>query len=178
MLVGQPIDDGDAMHVRQKVIQSCLITLIALGIFELFSFLFAFGHLQGWSIVTSTSVASTGYVLFAIPHTTTAKYSTVIGGHVAGATAGFLVILAASCVPLDISWVYACGIGLSLLLMTLTHTVHPPAAGTALTIAMVHTSSLWGNMLASIKVAVVVLATVLLLILGHSLLRCRLVNLE
>jgi CBS domain-containing membrane protein len=166
------------MNMREKIIQSCLMTLIALGIFELFTFAFAFGHLQGWTIVTSTSVASTAYVLFGLPHTTTAKYRTVIGGHLAGVVAGFLVILVASYVPLHMSWIYACGIGLSLLLMTLTHTIHPPAAGTALTIAMVHTSSLWGNMLALIRIAIVVLVTVILLTISHYMLRHRLVNLE
>ena len=126
----------------------------------------------------STSVASTAFVLFSSPHTAAAKYRMVIGGHLAGAVAGLLAILLASYLPLHQSEIYACGIGLSLLLMTLIDALHPPAAGTALTIAMVHTSSLSENMLVSFKVAVVVLMTVILLIAGHYLLRYWLVNLE
>lgn len=163
--------------MREKLIQSCLVTLVAGGIFQLFSIVFALGHFEEWHLVTSTSVASTAFVLFVFPHAATSKYRTVIGGHLVSVGAGFVVIVAVIWLPLSNSWIYACAIGLSLLVMTLTQTIHPPAAGTALTIAMAHTSSLWSNMVALTRIATIVLITVTLLTLSHYLLRHRLVNL-
>lgn len=166
------------MRLREKSIQSCLVTLVIGAIFELFSRVFAFGHLQGWNLVMSTSIASTAFVLFAFPHSAANKYRTVIGGHAMSVIAGFVVISLATYLPLSKSWIYASVIGLSLLLMTLTDTIHPPGAGTALTIAMEQTTPLWANIVILIRVATVVLATVFLLTISHFLLRKQLVNLE
>ena len=164
--------------MREKIIQSCLVTLVAGSIFQLFSIIFALGHFEEWHLVMSTSVASTAFVLFVFPHTATTRYRTVIGGHVVSVGAGFVVIVVATWLPLSNSWIYACAIGLSLLVMTLTQTIHPPASGTALTIAMAHTGSLWGNVLALTRIAIVVLVTVILLTISHYFLRHRLVNLS
>jgi CBS domain-containing membrane protein len=166
------------MRLREKLIQSCLATLILGGIFELYSLVFDVGHLEGWHLVTSTSIAGTALLLFAFPHSNVTKYRTVIGGHSLSAAAAVAVLILASYVPLHIGWIYAGGIGLALLLMTVTEWMHPPAASTALTIAMAHTSSVWDNRLNLFKIITVVLMTIVLLVISHYILRGRLVNLE
>ncbi|MDA1096809.1 MAG: HPP family protein [Chloroflexi bacterium] len=116
-------------------------SLAATGIlFVLFSFEDLFVHAALFAAIGSTT-----FVLFAMPRSLTARPRRVIGGHVVGMVVGVLAS-AALASPLgdavrphakfvtDI--VASIAVGLAILAMALTDTQHPPAAGTALGIAL------------------------------------------
>ncbi len=87
------------------------------------------------------ALGSSAFIVFAMPHSITAQPRRLIGGHVIGLASGafcHFVILNLLLGQLDTDWewirwcVYALAVGLSIFLMTITNTEHPPAAGTAL----------------------------------------------
>ncbi len=94
------------------------------------------------NLLVLASLGSTGFIVFALPHSRTARPRNVVGGQLAGLACGALVVFAAglclSSSPPTVLRVamYALSVGLSLLVMVTTRTEHPPAGGTALGIAM------------------------------------------
>lgn len=81
---------------------------------------------------------ATSFIVFAMPRLKTSVPRRIVGGYVVGLIVGVLLHEAACAVDvLGVHhWVYslfgAMAIGLSLLIMTMTNTEHPPAAGAAL----------------------------------------------
>jgi len=97
------------------------------------------------------ALGSTVFIVFAMPNTIAAEPRRIIGGHVTGVAAGGLFYFIFFTGPLSESfgtieylhWIPAAlAVGLSLFVMTVFNLEHPPAAGTALGIA-VHE---WSNM--------------------------------
>jgi CBS-domain-containing membrane protein len=91
------------------------------------------------------SLGASTFIVFAMPHWVTARPRRLIGGHVVGILSGTICYYAFLTGPIGrlvINWefatlgVYALAVGLSLFLMALTNTEHPPAAGTALGIVV------------------------------------------
>lgn len=91
------------------------------------------------------SLGASTFIVFAMPHWVTARPRRLIGGHVVGILSGticYYVFLTGPVGRLVTNWefatlgVYALAVGLSLFLMALTNTEHPPAAGTALGIVV------------------------------------------
>jgi len=87
------------------------------------------------------SLGASTFIVFAMPHWVTARPRRLIGGHVVGILSGtfcYYAFLTGPVGKLITNWefttlcVYALAVGLSLFLMTITNTEHPPAAGTAL----------------------------------------------
>ncbi len=87
------------------------------------------------------ALGSSAFIVFAMPHSITARPRRLIGGHVVGLLSGTLCYYAFLNGPLEeliTAWefatlfVYALAVGLSIFLMAITNTEHPPAAGTAL----------------------------------------------
>ncbi len=87
------------------------------------------------------AVASTAFTVFVIPHSIASSPKRVIGGHAASAISGSIIaaILAVPAVgsfgeqaPVLIHVMAALSVGIGILLMAVTNTEHPPAAGTAL----------------------------------------------
>ena len=87
------------------------------------------------------ALGSSTFIVFAMPHSITARPRRLIGGHVVGLLSGtfcYFAFLSGPLGKLVTNWefttlfVYALAVGLSLFLMTITNTEHPPAAGTAL----------------------------------------------
>jgi len=87
------------------------------------------------------ALGASTFIVFAMPQSVTASPRRLIGGHVVGVACGafcYFVILKLLLGDLAverewISWfVYALSVGLSIFLMTITNTEHPPAAATAL----------------------------------------------
>lgn len=86
------------------------------------------------------AVASTAFIIFAIPHTPAAGLRKVIGGHVVAvvlgsAATGVLRALGVDTFDTDRHAFYvaaAVAVGLSIFVMVVTDTEHAPAAGTAL----------------------------------------------
>jgi len=89
------------------------------------------------------AIGSTTFIVFAMPHSLTAKPRNVIGGHLMGILSGALCFLLLRALPPTgaPAWqvahitLYALAVGLSILAMVATDTEHPPAAGTALGMA-------------------------------------------
>ena len=87
------------------------------------------------------ALGSTAFIIFAMPHSTTAQPRRVIGGHMVGLLVGTisyftLVFPQAGNGPWAREFVFvaagALSVGLSIFIMVATNTEHPPAAGTAL----------------------------------------------
>ena len=156
------LDPGFAAHPGQFVSQSVLATLALLAVL-----LFA-DSLSSAAI--AAGLASSVVIIFINPSNRTARIRSVVGGHGVALALGsiFSIILFVGPVEgfLDTaSWVrvlsYALVVGLGLLVMAVTNTEHPPAAGIAIGMA----SREWDwAVFGSIIVAVIVLAALKLVI--------------
>jgi len=87
------------------------------------------------------ALGSSAFIVFAMPHSITAQPRRLIGGHIVGLLSGTFCYYAFLTGPLGklvTGWqfttlfVYALAVGLSIFLMAVTNTEHPPASGTAL----------------------------------------------
>lgn len=94
------------------------------------------------NLLVLASLGSTGFIVFALPHSRTARARNVVGGQLAGLACGALMIFVAGLCPVDnlptvlkVTF-YALSVGTSLFVMVATRTEHPPGSGTALGIAM------------------------------------------
>ncbi len=100
-------------------------------------------------ILTETAIVAalgaSSFIVFAMPSSRTAGARRLIGGHIIGILCGALCYHIFNCSPLEewacnydlIVWFsYALSVALSLFMMTITDTEHPPAASTALGIAV------------------------------------------
>lgn len=86
--------------------------------------------------VIVASIGATAFIVFAMPRSIPARPRNVIGGHLAGIITGSLCAL----IPHQQYWaaiaVYSLSVGITMFLMVVTETEHPPAGGTALGIAI------------------------------------------
>ena len=114
------------------------------------------------------SMGATAFIIFAMPRQSTARPKNVIGGHLIGLFSGSLCSLIPHTQTLLLTLACALAVGLSISLMVLTRTHHPPASGTALGVVLTGFST---------RVALGVLIGALLLSLFHCFLRDRLVDL-
>ncbi len=151
------------------IIQS-LLALVAVAI------ILYFVEVLTHAAIVAALGAST-FVVFAMPHSVTAQPRRLIGGHISGLICGTLCYYAFLTGPLGelaINWefisIFACAlsVGLSIFLMTITNTEHPPAAATALGV-VVHG---W-----SYQMVIFVLACAISLAIFRRLLRSRLKDL-
>lgn len=87
------------------------------------------------------ALGSSVFIIFAMPHSITARPRRLIGGHIVGLLSGILCRYIFLISPLSryivgreflTLFVYALAVGLAIFLMAITNTEHPPAAGTAL----------------------------------------------
>lgn len=119
------------------------------------------------------ALGSTAFIVFAMPHSITARPRRLVGGHIVGLLSGtfchyvFLVgplgkmVMGREFLTLS---VYALAVGLAIFLMAITNTEHPPAAGTALGIVAHQWSS---PVVVFILLAVIGLAIVRWLLRGY-----------
>jgi len=136
--------------------------LAALTIFIIF---FILGSDQ---TVIIASIGASAFIVFAIPKANVALPHKLIGGHIIGLLCGILCSL----IP-EVSFFvsvtsYSLAIGLSTFLMVALDFEHPPAAGTALGVALTGFS---------LKAAIVLIATVIILATLHVFLRKHLKDL-
>ena len=133
--------------------QSLLATLAVLAVLELLS-------LQRAIIVAS--VGATAFIVFMKPRNPFAAPRNVVGGHLIGLASGLLFAL----VPRPVAALHlvlcALAVGGSMLVMALTDMEHPPAAGTALAVALSGVS--W-------QIAAAVVTSAVLMALVHHLLQ-------
>jgi len=86
--------------------------------------------------VIIASIGATAFIIFTMPKSVTAKPRNVIGGHLVGLLSGSLCALIPHPSSLYSILVYSLAVGLSIFVMVITDTEHPPASGTALGIAI------------------------------------------
>ena len=163
------IDKAFTKAPRSYIIQS-LLAVAALAI------ILYFVQVLTHAAIVAALGAST-FIVFAMPHSITAQPRRLIGGHIVGLLCGTLCHYAFLTGPLGrlyADWEFmlwlisALSVGLSIFLMTITNTEHPPAASTALGIV----AHEWSSQV----VIFVLLCTICLAIIGR-LLRRRLKDL-
>jgi CBS-domain-containing membrane protein len=105
----------------------------------------------GWPLLTP-SFGATGLIMAVIPDSAFAQPRNVIGGHLFSSITGLL------CLQLLGShwWSYMAAVGLAVLLMQLTRTVHPPAASNPLFI-LLQPRVEWGFLLMPVLASTVIL---------------------
>ena len=129
-------DPGFAYAPLRFVVQAGLATLVMLAILE-------FVHSLSTAAIAA-GLASSVVGIFISPSNRTARIRAVVGGHGVALALGsiFSVILFLGAVESFFinlehlrNFAYAFAVGLAMLLMAITNTEHPPAAGTALGMA-------------------------------------------
>ena len=86
--------------------------------------------------VIIASIGATAFIVFAMPKSITAKPRNVIGGHLIGFLSGCLCALIPHPSFLYSILMYSFAVGLSIFVMVVTDTEHPPASSTALGFAI------------------------------------------
>jgi len=121
----------------------------------------------GQAVIIS-AIGATAFIVFAMPHDITANPRNVIGGHLISFSIGALCAL----IPQPSLWysimAYSLAVGLSIFIMVVIDVEHPPAAGTALGLAISGFS---------LDVAITVVTSAALLSLAHHFLKPLLRNL-
>lgn len=119
------------------------------------------------AVIIAALGAST-FIVFARPFDLTARSRNLVGGHLIGFAVGSLLGLIPCPTMLAELVCYSLAVGLAVFLMVLTYTQHPPAAATALGMAIRGPSE---------QALAAILTITLLLALFHFLLRPHLRNL-
>jgi CBS-domain-containing membrane protein len=121
------IDKEFRQHWKNYVMQSILATL---SVFIVLYFL-SLKH-----VVIIASIGATAFIIFAMPDSITAQPRNVIGGQLVGLFFGFLFSLFPHQALIYSVVVYSLAVGVSIFTMVVIDTEHPPAAGTALGVAI------------------------------------------
>ncbi|MDA1297496.1 MAG: HPP family protein [Chloroflexi bacterium] len=89
------------------------------------------------------AIVSSVAIVFFVPHSVASAPSHIVGGHLSGVVAAYIVVGIGLALPgsvADATWFVdlsgAVALGLVVLLMSVTNTEHAPAAGTALGLAV------------------------------------------
>lgn len=145
------IDREFRQHWKNYVLQSILATV---AVFIVLYFL----SIQHAVIIAS--LGATAFIIFAMPDSITAQPRNVIGGQLVGLFFGFLFSLIPHSATLSSIVVYSCAVGASIFTMVVIDTEHPPAAGTALGVAITGIS---------LEVFIAVITSIVLLSVIHVL---------
>jgi CBS-domain-containing membrane protein len=146
-------------HWKNYVFQTIGATIVITLVLLLF-------HMNRLVIVAS--IGASAFIVFAMPRYPTAKARNLIGGHSIALIVGALCNLIPEVVFLLTVIVDAFAVGVALFLMAITETEHPPAASTALGVAV---SGI------SFDMVIAVLLSTILLSLIHMLFKKQLKNL-
>ena len=92
------------------------------------------------SVAINTSIASSVFLVFVVPHSLASSTRRLAGGHIVGVIIGASAYAALRAVMGDVDGISgdtfavagAIGVGVAILVMAITNTEHPPAAGTTL----------------------------------------------
>ena len=163
------IDESFIRTPKSYIIQSLLAVVIV-------TIILYFVEILTHAAIVAALGAST-FIVFAMPRSVIAQPRRLVGGHIIGLICGSICYFAFLTGPLGklctnwgfIAW-FACAlsVGLSIFLMTITDTEHPPAASTALGIV----AHGW-----SYPIVIFVLLSAIGLAIGRRLLRSRLKDL-
>jgi CBS-domain-containing membrane protein len=120
------------------------------------------------SPILVASIGATVFIVFAIPKSITAKPRNMIGGYIVGILTGLTFSLFDAGSPYVSYIQYSAAVALSIFIMVLTDTEHPPASGLALGFAI------YGFLPRSIFV---VMISVMIMSLAHNILEPHLKDL-
>ena len=129
------IDKSFVEKPKRYIIQGLIATVVT-------AIILYFVEVLTHAVIIAALGAST-FIVFAMPHSITAQPRRLIGGHVVGLICGTLcyyVFLTGALGALAVNWEFiiyvscALAVGLSIFLMTITNTEHPPAAATAISV--------------------------------------------
>lgn len=112
--------------------------------------------LRGEELVITTSIGASSFIVFAMPKAITAKPRSIIGGYLVGLAVGAISWVIPHETLLPTIAVYSAVVGLTMFLMVVTDTEHPPACGIALGVAI---SGWSGTVTLTIVVSAAILAT-------------------
>jgi CBS-domain-containing membrane protein len=117
------------------------------------------------------ALGATAFIAFAMPEAKVSRARYMLGGHIIGLAVGYIVSLISQMQQMEdvsINIFAALAVGIAIFLMAVTNTEHPPAAGVSLGIVLEGIDY---------KVAIVVIAGVIILLLLKNILRPFLKNL-
>ncbi|HUV56738.1 MAG TPA: HPP family protein [Dehalococcoidales bacterium] len=163
------VDKSFVRKPRSYIVQS-LLAVIAVAI------ILYFIEILTHAVIIAALGAST-FIVFAMPNSVTAQPRRLIGGHAVGLICGticYYAFLAGPLGRLALNWEFitwlacALAVGLSIFVMTITNTEHPPASATALSVVIYG----W-----SFKLTIFVLAGAIGLAIARKLLGSRLKDL-
>ncbi len=112
--------------------------------------------------VVIAAIGATAFIVFAMPQNITAHPRNIVGGHLVGLVMGSLCALLPQPSPLLSILAYSLAVGLSVFIMVVIDVEHPPAAATALGLAI---------MGFSLNAAIAVAASAVSLALAHHFLK-------
>ena len=112
--------------------------------------------------VVIAAIGATAFIVFAMPRNVTANSRNIIGGHLVGLFSGSLCALIPQPSFLCSIMAYSLAVGLSIFIMVIIDTEHPPAAATALGVAITGFS---------LSASIAVITSVIVLSLAHHFLK-------
>ena len=142
------LDKRFASHPKQYCLQSLYATLSIFIVLLL---------LELEHVVIIASIGASVFIVFAMPKSPTASPRRLIGGHAVGIFVGSLFALIPHASLLSSAAIYALAVGSAIFLMVVTNTDHPPAAATALGVAIIGFSF---SVLFSVLTSAIVLALI------------------
>jgi len=141
-------------HWKNYILQSLLATGV---VFTVLVFL----SVQNNAVIIA-SIGATTFIVCAMPNDLAAKPRNIIGGYIVSLICGIIcaIIPYPSFLPhlVSSSLIYAAAVGLSIFIMVVTDTEHPPAAAMALGVALRRSFS-W-NVIAAVLISAVVLSLI------------------
>ena len=108
------------------------------------------------------SIGATAFIVFMKPNNPFARPRNVIGGHLVGLITGLVFSSISLPTPAISRLIFALAVGCAMLVMVVSNTEHPPAAGTALSVVTVGFS--W-------PVALAVVTSAVLMAVFHEILK-------
>lgn len=142
------IDREFRQHWKHYVIQSLIATV---SVFIVLYFL----SLQHAVIIAS--IGASAFIVFAMPDNITAQPRNLIGGQLVGLFCGFLFSLLPHADLLLTLFIYSLAVGSAIFIMVVIDMEHPPAAGTALGIAITGISL---DVLIAVSLSIVLLSLI------------------
>lgn len=146
-------------HWKNYVFQSIFATITIFFILFFLTFIDA---------VVVASIGASVFIVFAMPKAITARARNIIGGHLTGLVCGSLFALIPRTLFLSNIIVYSLAVGFSIFIMVVIDTEHPPAAGTALGVAMVGFS---------VNISFALISSTIILSLIHHIFKDQLIDL-
>ena len=86
--------------------------------------------------VVIASIGATAFIVFSMPNSVTAKPRRIIGGHLVGFISGSFFAIIPHGNIFSAALIYSIAVGVAFFILVITDTEHPPAAGTALGMAI------------------------------------------